>query len=250
MPTLTRETIVGALRAALEPRPEVYAFWEAGAAAFDRVDAWSDIDLMVDVEDEHAPAVLARIEQVLGALSPIPLKYEMPQPAWHGHLQGFYLLEAAGPYLVVDLAVIRHSNPKKFLEPEIHGRALVHFDKRNVVAGAPHLAEAELAEQLAGRRAALRVTFPLFQTLTTKELHRGNLMEAVAFYHSYTLRPLVEALRMRHCPARFNFHTRYVYYDLPAEVVRRLEPLFVPRDGADLAQKREAAEAWFWEVFE
>ncbi|MBL8057531.1 MAG: hypothetical protein JNK29_12565 [Anaerolineales bacterium] len=247
---LTREKILAGLRAALEPLEHVYALWEGGAAAFNRVDAWSDIDVMVDVEDERAAEVMALVEQTLAALSPITLKYETPQPAWHGHLQTFFQLQAAGPYLVVDLAVIRHSNPKKFLEPEIHGQALVHFDKRGVVAGAPALDPAALREQIAARRATLRVLFPLFQPLTTKELQRGNLMEAVAFYNGYTLRPLVEVLRMRHCPARYNFHTRYVYYDLPPEAVGRLERLFLPAGLADLTAKQAEAEAWFWELLE
>jgi hypothetical protein len=246
--TLTREAILAGLRGALEPLPHVYALWEGGAAAFDRVDEWSDIDVMVDVEDERAAEVMALCERTLAALSPVTLKYEVPQPAWHGHLQAFFQLQAAGPYLVVDVAVIRHSNPKKFLEPEVHGRALVHFDKRGVVRDAPRLDEAALEEQLEARRAALRVTFPLFQPLTLKEVRRGNAIEAAAFYHGFTLRPLLEALRMRHCPARYNFHTRYAHYDLPAEVVGRLRPLFFPTDLADLERKRAEAEAWFGEL--
>lgn len=93
-----------------------------------------------------------------------------------------------------------------------------------------------------GRRGLVQ---PLFQTLTLKELHRGNHIEAVAFYHTFTLRPLVEILRILHCPARYDFHTRYVYYDLPGEVVQRLEPLFYPASADDLRAKRERAEQWF-----
>ncbi len=245
---LTREAILAGLREALEPLEHVYALWEGGAAAFNRVDEWSDIDVMVDVEDERAAEAMTLCERTLAALSPITLKYEVPQPAWHGHLQTFFQLQDAGPYLVVDLAVIRHSNPKKFLEPEVHGQARVHFDKTGVVAGAPALNEAALKEQLAARRAALRVTFPLFQPLILKEVRRGNAIEAAAFYQGFTLRPLVEALRLRHCPARYNFHTRYAHYDLPAEVVSRLARLFYPTDLADLERKQAEAEGWFGEL--
>lgn len=247
-PSLSREAIIEALRRVLEPLDHVHAFWEAGAAAFDRVDAWSDIDLMVDVDDARADEVLALCEQTLAALSLIELKLAVPQPAWHGHAQAFYRLQDAGPFLVVDLCVVRHTNPLKFLEPEVHGRARVLFDKTGVVAAAPPLDPAKLAEQLRARRETLRVTFDLFQSLTLKELPRRNHIEAVVFYYGYTLRPLVEALRLRHCPARHNFHTRYVYYDLPQDVVNRLEPFFFVADPDDLARKRAAAEEWFWEV--
>ena len=37
----------------------------------------------------------------------------------------------------------------------------------------------------------------------------------------------VELLRIVHCPQRYNFHTRYVYYELPADIVRRLEALYL-----------------------
>jgi len=43
-PSVTRSSILSALRAALEPLPFVHAMWEGGAAAFGRVDEWSDGD--------------------------------------------------------------------------------------------------------------------------------------------------------------------------------------------------------------
>jgi len=70
--------------------------------------------------------------------------------------------------------------------------------------------------------------------MVLKELNRGNLVEAVGYYHAYTLRPLLNALNMRYRPVRQGFGVRYVYYELPAEVVARLEPLYVPAGLADL----------------
>ena len=135
---LTRAEILVTLRAALEPLPYTHALWEGGAAAFGRVDDWSDIDLQVDADD----------------------------------------------------------------------------------------------------------------SLTLKELNRRNDIEALAFYHAFTLRPLVEALRIKHSPTRHNFHTRYVYYDLPPEVVRKLEPLFFVANADELGAKRALAEAFFTETLE
>ena len=43
MPTTKqREKILEVLRQTLEPRAEVHAMWEGGAAVFQRVDEWSD----------------------------------------------------------------------------------------------------------------------------------------------------------------------------------------------------------------
>jgi hypothetical protein len=98
--------------------------WLGGSAAFKRSDEWSDIDLQVDVADERAGEILPRVEAALERLSPIDLKFEVPQPSWHGHIQAIYRLKHASPYLLVDIAVIKSSNPNKFLQPEIHGEAV------------------------------------------------------------------------------------------------------------------------------
>lgn len=247
--TLTREEIIEALRARLEPLDYVQAMWEGGAAAFNRVDEWSDIDLQVVVDDDCVAQVFPIVEEVLLSLSPIDLRYEIPQPAWHGHTQVFYRLSKASKFLLIDFVVIKQSNPLKFLEPEIHGNAVVHFDKANVTKVEP-VDRIKWNAKLGERVNTLRVTFDLFQSLTLKELNRHNTIEALAFYNGYTLRPLVEALRILYVPTRYNFSTRYVHYELPAEVVRRLENLFFVQNETDLRAKQVEAEKWFYETLD
>jgi hypothetical protein len=248
---LTREDILSALTKALEPSDEVYALWEAGAAAFNRVDPWSDIDLMVDVRDDHVPQTWEVIDSVLERLSTIELRYELAQPAWHGHSQVFYRLKDASPFLFVDAVVMKHSNPNKFMEVEQHGNARVLFDKMGVTqlpSFDPQGLHAKLVKQLE----QMKVTFDLFQVETTKELNRGNDIEAISFYYASTIRPLVELLRIRYMdvPARHKFYTRYIQYDLPKEVVDRLRPLFFVRDMADLTSKHLQAGEWFQQVMQ
>ena len=110
---ITREQIIQALQQALLAKSFVYAMWEAGSAAFGRLDEWSDIDLHVDVADEQVSTVFEIVEAALESLSPIELKYEVPQPTWHGLAQTFYRLRDTGDFLVIDLAVVKHSNPNK-----------------------------------------------------------------------------------------------------------------------------------------
>jgi hypothetical protein len=245
--SLSREAILAAIRAAVEPKPFVNAMWEGGAASFGRLDAYSDIDLQLDVEDDHVTEVVAMVDATLAALSPIDLRYELPQPTWHGHHQVFYRLADAGRFLLVDFVVMRQSNAKKFLEREIHGQPLVHFDRKNVTA-APVFDREALAQRLRSREASLRTTFDLFQSLVEKEVLRGNGAEAVAFYHAFTLRPLVEVLRIRHCPARHDFHLRYIRHDLPKDVAPRVERLAFATDLGDLESKWREAGRWFREL--
>src|SRR6202007_3070383 len=75
-----RADIVNMLRMALEPLAFVHALWEGGAAGVDRVDEWSDVDLHVVTDDERVAEVFAIAEQALTLLSPIEMKYEIPQP--------------------------------------------------------------------------------------------------------------------------------------------------------------------------
>ena len=72
MTTLSRVAISQALTAELRPLPFAHAFWESGAAAFDRTDEWSDIDLYIVVDDAEAvPETFLAVEKTLTRLSPI-----------------------------------------------------------------------------------------------------------------------------------------------------------------------------------
>lgn len=222
---LTRQQIISALTQALEPQPFIYAMWEGGSAAFDRVDEWSDLDIQVDVADEQVPRVFELVEAALLTISPIQQKYEVPQPTWHGHHQTFYRLENASPFLIVDLAVMKHSSTQKFIELERHGKAIVLFDKANVI-NPPPLDQAAHLQEMHASLDQLEQRFEIFHNFTEKAIYRNNPIEAVVLYHAFILRPLVEVLRMKYQPDRYDFGPRYLKYDLPVEVVQQLERLY------------------------
>jgi len=241
---LTREQIVQALQPALQPLPHVYAMWEGGSASFGRLDAWSDIDLQLDADTDRITETFELIEARLEQLSPIAQRYALPEPTWHGHAQRFYILRDASPYLMLDLVIMRHAQGERFNEVELHGVPVVYFDKGNVTTPA-HIDQGELSTKLAQRIKQLRATFPLFQPLVTKEVLREHPLDALACYNSLTLRPLVELLRIRHCPQRYSFGSRYLYYDLPPEAVRQLEMLSYPASMDEIEDHRRGAQALF-----
>jgi len=247
--TITREDILSSLKDAFENLDYVHAMWEGGAAAFGRLDEWSDIDLQFDVDDDRVEETFSIIESTLDALSPIDRKYNPPQLPWEGLFQVFYQLKNTSPYLLVDVVVMQHSSKEKLLQTEIHGNAVFFFDKLGVSQIPPFDWEC-WNSRLRERLSILRITFPMFQTLVTKEIYRGNRLEALSFYHACTLRPLVEVLRIRDDPIRYNFHTRYAYYYLPPEVVCKLEPLFFVTSVNDIQAKRRIAEDWFNQVMD
>jgi predicted nucleotidyltransferase len=245
---LTRDSIIRALTAELRPLPSVHAFWEAGAAAFNRIDEWSDIDLYIVVDDAAAVAeTFLVVEKALIALSPIRLKHEVSWAPTSGIYQKFYHLAGTSEFLLVDLAVMTLSAPDKFLAREIHGDAVFLFNKGDTVRVPPLDADA-FVRGLLERRRRLVERMDLFGPFVPKEIHRRNWLEALDFYRGLVIQSLVEALRMQHGPLHYDFRMRYFYRELPSDVLRRLERLAVVKDPDDLAAKYEEALAWFHEV--
>jgi hypothetical protein len=95
------------------------------------------------------------------------------------------------------------------------------------------------------RLAILRERFPLFQTLVTRAVRRGFVAEATVAYQDRTYRPLIELLRIRHCPDRFDYGARYLDRDLPATVRAEVEALALPSSRDEVEAFRQRAEALF-----
>lgn len=247
--TLTRESIVRAMTADLEPLPFVQAFWESGAAAFHRIDEWSDIDLYIVVDDAPRVAEAFRVvEKALSALSPIRLVHEVSWPAGSGIFQKFYRLAGTNEFLLVDLAVMTLAAPDKFLAREIHGDAVFRFNKGDAVRVPPPVDKEAFVRGILARRQRLVERMELFGPFVPKEIARRNWLEALEFYRSLVIPALVESLRMQHGPYHYDFRMRYVYRELPPEVLRRLERLAFVKDQGDLAAKYREALAWFHEA--
>ena len=244
---VTREEILRGLARALEPLSYVDAMWEGGAAAYDRLDAWSDIDLYLVVADDHVAEAFRAVEDALTALSPIRRKYEPAWPAESGIAQAFYRLERTNEYLLVDLAVLKRSAPDKFLEPEVHGRAIFAFNKEGAVTVRPLDVDA-LVRRLLERLERLGARIALFGPFVSKELHRRNGLGALEAYQRIVLDSLAQALQIRYAPTHHGFNVRYARYDLPPQVVDKLESLSYVTSRDDIPEKCRVALEWFRET--
>lgn len=241
--TVTREQILNAIRTAVEPLPAALSMYEGGSAAFDRLDELSDIDLGIDVEDGAEEAVFEALEARLEALSPIVARWVLPQPTWHGMSQRFYRLQGAGEHLMVDLCLRPLSRAESFSERERHGVPIVYFDKRELVKARP-MDRAALRAKLRERLEQLREQLPFTASLPGKELQRGRITDAFHFYVGLNLRPLVEVLRIRYCPFRYDYGMRYLEFDLPATVATKVQELCLAGDREDLAAKHDRCRRW------
>lgn len=247
--SVTREAIIGALRK-LESMDWVYSLYEGGAAAWGRVDEWSDIDLGITIAKGRLEEGFHAVAEALTSLAPIDLVFDVPNPP--ATAQKLYHVEGASPFLIIDLCFDEcdiTTPAEGCIETDVHGHFICHFDK----SGEPRYGLSDkqaLKESLTKRLAALPIQFKLFQTMPLKEINRGNRIEALVFYTNATLKLLVELLGIKHRPARSTFHTRYIYNDFPKEVVARLERLYFIGAPEELAAKREEAETWFFEILD
>lgn len=240
-PTDPRRPLVDHLTAACAADRRIHAAWLGGSDATGRTDSLSDVDLVVLADDDAVDAVLGALEGEVARIAPIALRWRVPEPAWHGHSQVFLQLEGWDPCHMVDLVVIRRSSDPAtwFLEPLRHGSALVLFDRAGLAVPTT-LDRAAHDQALRRRRDELIVKFGLFEHLVGKAIRRGDLCEAVDRYHAIVLRSLVELLRMRHCPERYDFGLRYLERDLPPEVHAEVVALaLIPsREALDVAYRR------------
>ena len=239
-----RKGIIEAVAKRLDKLEFVYAVWQGGAAAFGRVDQWSDIDFMVIADREFIPKVFEAAETVLEKLAGIEKTFEVPQPTSHGFFQKFYRLQNINPYLLVDFAVGDLEKQDKFLEPEIHGNPIVHLDRKGIISSQPLNKEKFHANMLLvlERTKAKMETFQLF---FDKEYNRGNYMDAVDFYYNFAVGSLVTVLRMKYSPYHYYFKLKYINYELPKDVVKQLEELYFVRDPEELKQKYQRVKDWF-----
>ncbi|MFZ5817369.1 MAG: nucleotidyltransferase domain-containing protein [Bacillota bacterium] len=235
-----REALLRSLRERLGGCDGALAFWEQGSKAMGRADELSDLDLYLIVAEGAVEEVSRQVEEALEQVAPIDLRLVLPQPTWHGHWQAFYRMAGLSPYLQVDIVLMKESSANWFLEPEIHGEPQILFDKKGLVRPVPTDAAA-FAERLAKRLPLLEAPAELFHIFVGKELQRGREVDALSFYQGVLVGRLVEALRIRYSPWRYNFGLRYLREDLPAPVYAQIRSLVYVAGPEELPAKKERA---------
>lgn len=248
MPPLDHARLRDTVHNALAALPWTHALWEGGSAAFGRADQWSDVDLQVDVDDDKVAETFDAVEAALATVATVDLVFVVPEPAWHGHSQRFYRFADAPPWLMLDLCVIRHRNPGKFIEPELHGHARVLFDRAGLFHRPPPVDRNAMEQQARAKLAAVTVRFELFQPFVTKEVWREHPLDAWHFYQGLTLAPLITLLRMKHDPLRYDWSARYLHHLLPKAGAEKLTRLSYVGSPAELPARQTEAIAWFREL--
>ena len=203
---IDRDFIIDKLRESLEPLPYIYALWLEGADAIGTVDEYSDIDFWVDFEDEYEEQAYEAVENALGELAGIDFKYIMQ----HDHpkiRQRIYHLAGTSKYLMIDFCWQLHSRPKEeytYYENDSIEAVKVVFDKDNIIRHKPiDLSELAKCNQSRLEEAKYRRTQYI---RAEKYVHRGQFLEAYAYYNHYVIEPLIDLLRLVYTPAFANYY--------------------------------------------
>jgi hypothetical protein len=152
-------------------------------------------------------------------------------------------LTDGGDFLLVDVCIFQTRAFSDRLDIERHGRIRPLFDKGQWLRGETSGKVSQAATR-AKRRDDLEAWFSVSQNFVRKAILRGHEVEALAAFWGYTLKPLVELLRMRYCPARWDFGMRYLQRDLPGPVYDELRDIMFVGEFIDLSEHLAKAVAW------
>lgn len=223
----------------------ILACYEGGSTAFERNDELSDIDLYFILNSpEDFSVVFDEFEIYLNQKIGVEALHERFWPKDSLTAQRFYKLKNHSPYLLVDLALIAKDAQEKYLAPEVHGNAVVFFDKGHYTKTAPLVAEA-FNNKMCKDWESLYERHLFFSPFIYKELERGSLLQAFELYRSTILVPLITRLRMEKTPTRYNWGCHAINFDLSFHDVKRLEDLSFVKDSDDLKLKIQTALDWF-----
>ena len=238
--TLVRDT----LRDHLAPCESVLAMWEAGSAAFARVDDFSDLDIGLLSRNETNEEVWSLVDAAFDSLGGVALRWNELSPLFEQMDKRVFRLREASRWLQVDIGLFAETAANLHNQPERHGEIAVIFDHGNRL----HLPGWDAEGHRRRMREALHqeiMKWQIYYGWFRKELARSRAVDAFAAYLGGSVRPLLSVLGMRYRPARWDFGMRYLNEDMPAEVVQTIERLCYVSEPSLLEERFAEADQLF-----
>lgn len=232
-----RNLIIEAVSKGLQSMPEVLAGWVCGSVAFNLEDEYSDIDLNFLVDDAcSADSIYTVVESTLETVSPVKTTHSDPPGR-------YFKLKDGGDFLLVDVCIYHTGDLVERLDKTRHGNIIPLFDKGEWFRQESS-AEPKRTAAIANRLKEHQAWFSVSQSFVQKAIFRDRQVEALAAYWGYTLKPLVELLRITYCPHRWDFGMRYLEQDLPGAVYNELCSLMYVGESDELAEYLSKATSW------
>jgi predicted nucleotidyltransferase len=221
---MTRQIVRNKLENHLVRCKSVLAMWEAGSAAFDRIDDYSDLDIGILSKKGSNEDVWLVVDRAFEELGGVTLRWNEPSPVFSGMDKRIFRPREAKQWFQVDIGLFPDTATELYNQPERHGRILVVFDHANRMA--PPLWDEDANRRRMGE--ALHQNLMKWQAYYgwfRKELARGRAVDAFVAHLYLTVIPLLTVLNMRYRPNRWDFGFRYLKEELPPDVVKIVERL-------------------------
>jgi predicted nucleotidyltransferase len=243
---INRDLIINKIGDELKNNSFVFAFWLEGADAHDTVDQYSDIDVWLDVQDGHEGMVIEQVRSILSQIAQLDFDHEADHP--HPKIrQLFFHLAGTSEFLIIDVCIQSHSRECWYTKEHADEKVKIIFDKDKVIQFRD-MDKTEFQNLQKKRVEELKKTFLFFQAWVMKGVNRGNFLEALSYYHSFILKPLVEILRVRHEPTKREFGLKHIERDVPKDVLETLESLYKVSSTEEIATKTQKANELFFDV--
>ena len=242
---IVRSEVIERLSDRLAQLSFVHAVWLEGADANGRDDMYSDIDLWLDVDGSDVEEAFKAVKKVLSTYGAVKTEccISHPDPQMH---QRFFRTSGLPRFCFLDVVVQEHGRDVAF-GPSDAFLALFEREPGVVLRRSHQAAQGEDEARMESQTLSCRRWRWM---LVEKEIERGQVLEALAYYHAEVLPLLIELLRLRFRPEKRGYGLKHVYADLPASVIPRLERLYLPSGLHDLRLNVEAASKWFDEVLQ
>ena len=218
----SRADLVKMIQPWVYAHPSILAAWEGGSAATQRMDQYSDLDLSLVVIDDQVDMIFKDLEAFLMKHFSILRKYRIPEPAWHGLSQCFYQIDHTDPFIYLDIAVIKESQPEKLMEQDRHGFANVWFDRKHIYDPSPSSPK-DIIERGKKLFDSMVQTDFLIMIEVEKGIQRGQFIDVFPTYYSFISRHLAVMMNLKYRPEKVDFGLRYARFDYDFSDLEKIE---------------------------
>lgn len=243
-----RNRIITLLKTELQKQPHIHACWLEGSDGLNQVDAYSDLDVVLDVDDHAVDGVYQTLEKLLKEIAPLDMSIEsqVGHPKIRTH---FYHLEGTSEYLILDISIQCHSRAPEESHFYVDDKVevpLVLFDKSNIIQYKQRdmsLMKQELKDHIANLEG-----FYQQHARVIKYIRRGHFLEAQLYFNKYVASPITDLYRIIHIPEYYDLFLIHISDHLPEYAVLNLEQLHQNNSLASLEANIKLARQLYPEL--
>jgi len=216
----------------MQEHSNVHAMWVAGSVAEGHNDELSDIDLWIDIDDGKDKEVFSTIQNYLSSQGKLDINFSEGITPPYSHC--VYHIAGMDPYHFIEITLHSHSNEIGLFDSLRKIKVL--FDKDGTTNFKP-FDKISYEKMLKERKQFLLEKMKFGEQSITKEITRGQFLEALHNYQFWLVEPLVELVRIKFTPLKITYGLKHGTRDLPADTVREIESLHIIKSLNDLSNK-------------